>query len=195
MINSHVILASGWILFCVLHSAFASSRCKNWFQEHMGKQSRFYRLYYTIFALISFAAVIIDLLLVPSYRLFRPNPFTIICGTIVSSIGLMIMAICIGKYFMQLSGLKGLIEEETRNELMVTGIHQFVRHPLYSGTFVFIWGLLITIPSLSLLIVDTIVTVYTVIGLRFEEQKLEKEFGTAYRAYKQTVPMLIPKLG
>lgn len=161
----------------------------------MGKQFRFCRLYYTIFAVISFAIVILDLLLMPSYRLFRTNSFTIVCGTIVSSTGLAIVTMCVVKYFMQLSGLKGLIEEETRNELMVTGIHQFVRHPLYSGTFVSIWGLLIAIPSLSLLIVDIIITVYTLIGLQFEEQKLEKEFGAAYKTYKQTVPILIPKFG
>jgi protein-S-isoprenylcysteine O-methyltransferase Ste14 len=68
-----------------------------------------------------------------------------------------------------------------------------VRHPLYAGTFIFIWGLFILVPSLSLLISNTIITIYTLIGLRFEEQKLEKEFGDAYKTYKQKVPMIIPK--
>jgi len=31
------------------------------------------------------------------------------------------------------------------------------------------------------------------VGLRFEEKKLEKEFGDAYEIYKQKVPMIIPK--
>jgi len=95
---------------------------------------------------------------------------------------------------MQLSGLKGLIENRTNNELMITGIHKIVRHPLYAGTFIFIWGLLVIFPVASLLIADTIITLYTLIGLRFEEMKLEREFGEAYKSYKRNVPMLIPKL-
>ena len=94
---------------------------------------------------------------------------------------------------MQLSGLKKIIGNETGNELMITGIHKIVRHPLYTATFIFIWGLLILYPYLSLLIVDIIITAYTLIGLYFEEQKLEKEFVNAYSMYKQKVPMLIPK--
>jgi protein-S-isoprenylcysteine O-methyltransferase Ste14 len=44
-----------------------------------------------------------------------------------------------------------------------------------------------------LFIADLIITIYTLIGLRFEEKKLEKEFGLAYEIYKQKVPMIIPK--
>jgi len=95
---------------------------------------------------------------------------------------------------MQLSGLKGLIENRTGNKLMITGIHKFVRHPLYTGTFLFIWGLLILFPTVSVLITDIVITSYTLVGLRFEEHKLEKEFGAAYKKYKQNVPMLIPKI-
>jgi methanethiol S-methyltransferase len=119
---------------------------------------------------------------------------SLVIGIIIAFSGLLIMCICILKYFMQLSGLKGLIENRMNNELMITGIHKIVRHPLYSGTFIFIWGLLVIFPVASLLITDTIITIYTLIGLRFEEMKLEKEFGEAYRLYKQNVPMLIPKL-
>jgi protein-S-isoprenylcysteine O-methyltransferase Ste14 len=108
------------------------------------------------------------------------------------------MSISILKYFMQVSGLKELIEEKTGdesgNELMITGIHKFVRHPLYTGTFVFVWGLLIIFPYASVLIIDVIITVYTLIGLQFEERKLEREFGAAYKLYKKKVPMLIPRL-
>jgi len=95
---------------------------------------------------------------------------------------------------MQVTGLKGLIENKTNNELMITGVHKFVRHPLYTGTFIFIWGLLILFPYASIFIVDIIITGYTLIGLQFEEKKLEKEFGSAYKMYKQKVPMLLPRI-
>ena len=160
----------------------------------MSSQHRFYRLYYTIFAFISFAAVLGYQLAISSYRLFPSTTTSLTIGIIVSAFGLAVMCVCIVKYFMQLSGLRGLIENKKDNELMITGIHKIVRHPLYAGTFIFIWGLLILYPYLSLFIADAIIIVYTLIGLKFEEKKLEEEFGEAYKRYKQRIPMIVPPL-
>jgi len=195
MIWSHLILSVAWIIFCILHSVFASLTFKQLVKNRMGKQYRFYRLYYTIVAALSFAAVLVYLIIIPSYRLFVATTGTVVTGTFISLLGFTIMCICNAKYFMQVTGLKGLTETKTHNELMITGIHKFVRHPLYTGTFVFIWGLFIIFPSISALITDIIITTYTLIALRFEEQKLEKEFGVAYKTYKKKVPMLIPRIG
>ena len=93
---------------------------------------------------------------------------------------------------MNLSGLRSLAIEDFSNELQITGIHKYVRHPLYLGTFMFIWGLFLVIPLLSLLIANVIITVYTLIGIELEEKKLLSEFGENYRLYRQTVPKLIP---
>ncbi len=95
---------------------------------------------------------------------------------------------------MQQSGLKKLFENKMSDELMTSGVHRIVRHPLYTGTFIFIWGLFILFPYASTLVTDAIITAYTLIGLRFEEKKLEKEFEIKYSEYKKQVPMLIPKL-
>lgn len=194
MIVSHIILALGWILFCMLHSMLASAKFKHLAEKWMGHQFQFYRLYYTFFALICFAAVITYLFKIPSYRLFSTNIYSVIPGSIISLVGLVIMSMCTTKYFMQTTGLRALIENKTTNELLITGIHRYVRHPMYTGTFIFIWGLLILFPYLTTLITDIIITSYTLIGLRFEEQKLEKEFGKRYIEYKKHVPMLIPGL-
>lgn len=192
MITSHVILAVGWTLFCALHSVLASSRFKKFASDKLGTQYKFYRLYYTLFAFASFAAILLYQLSINSSKIFIPTNATLVAGIVITLLGLTIMSICIVKYFLQVSGLKDLIENRTNNELMITGIHKIVRHPLYSGTFVFIWGLLVIFPVISLLIANTIITIYTLIGLRFEEKKLEKEFGDAYKTYKQKVPMIIP---
>jgi len=37
-------------------------------------------------------------------------------------------------------------------------------------------------------------TVYLIIGAFFEERKLDREFGQAYRDYKNSTPMFIPRL-
>lgn len=105
----------------------------------------------------------------------------------------MIMLVSIKKYFMSLSGIKTLVAEQpVANELRIDGVHKYVRHPLYLGTFLFIWGLFILYPLLSLLVANIIITVYTLIGIVFEEQKLKKEFGIAYTEYQKQVPKIIP---
>ena len=193
MIASHIILATGWILFCVFHSVLASLRFKKIAETRMRYQYKFYRLYYTLFALASFTLVLIYQFTITSYSLFTPTRLSLKLGIIVAGFGLTIMCLCIVKYFMQLSGLKGLIENRKGNALMITGVHRIVRHPLYAGTFIFIWGLLIVYPYLSLFITDAIITIYTLIGLKFEEKKMEREFGDAYKSYQQSVPMIIPR--
>jgi protein-S-isoprenylcysteine O-methyltransferase Ste14 len=79
------------------------------------------------------------------------------------------------------------------SELKVDGIHRFVRHPLYSGTILFVWGLFFVFPFLNNLIAVILLTLYLFIGISFEEKKLVKEFGEKYQAYILKVPMLIPR--
>src|SRR6266487_1425873 len=193
MLQSHMILAFGWILFCAFHTVFASLKFKQFAEPGMRSQYKFYRLYYTLFASASFILIMIYQFTITSYRIFVPSRLSLVTGIFIAGLGLAIMCICIVKYFMKLSGLKELIENKKNNELMMSGIHKHVRHPLYAGTFIFIWGLLVLFPVFSLFIANVIITVYTLVGLRFEEVKLEREFGNAYKMYKEKVPMIIPR--
>jgi protein-S-isoprenylcysteine O-methyltransferase Ste14 len=65
---------------------------------------------------------------------------------------------------------------------------------LYSSTLLFAWSFFFFQPFLSNLISCSIVTIYTVAGTYFEEQKLLKTFGEEYKKYVSRVPMLIPRL-
>jgi len=196
VVKQHLILAVGWIFFCVLHSLLASISLKQWLAKSWGPAFKYYRLYYSLFAFISFAAILAYQIFLPSPFIFSPNLISYATGILIGVAGLAIMAVCIKKYFLSLSGLKTLFIDEviTGNKLIVTGIHRYVRHPLYSGTFLFIWGLFIFLPHTSLLISNFIITVYTLIGINFEEQKLVKEFGASYDAYKKQTPKIIPSL-
>jgi methanethiol S-methyltransferase len=193
MIFSHSMLTIGWIVYCSLHSILAASSVKKYPHKWMGVHSRFYRLYYTVFSFVGLTILLFAQFTIPSIAIITETKFTQITGIIISTIGALIMLLCISKYFFQLSGLKSLIRESAANELMITGIHKYVRHPLYTGTFIFIWGLWIVYPFLSLLITNVIITIYTLIGIRFEEKKLVKEFGESYKLYRENTPMLIPR--
>ena len=102
------------------------------------------------------------------------------------------MFISIKKYFLLLSGVRSIYEAVPRAELKVEGIHRYVRHPLYLGTILFVWGLFFIFPLLNNLIAVVLLTVYVFIGIGFEEKKLIKEFGKKYEEYISAVPMLLP---
>jgi protein-S-isoprenylcysteine O-methyltransferase Ste14 len=195
VVKEHIILAVGWSLFCVLHSLLASLWLKQWMAKKT-EAFKYYRLFYTLFAFAGFAAILIYQFALPSPYFFSPNAVSYTAGILVGTSGLLIMLLCIKKYFGNLSGLKTLFLDEVRtgNTLIVTGLHKHVRHPLYSGTFLFIWGLFIFLPFASLLISNFIITVYTLIGISFEEEKLIKEFGPPYDEYRKRVPKIIPSL-
>ena len=193
MIFNHTILAMLWILYCVLHSVLASEWLKRKLHHRM-KNYKWYRLWYTVFAFVFLVILLYYQVNISTVELFASSNLIFVTGSIVCFSGIVIMVICIRKYFMNLSGLRSLVIENFSNELHITGIHKYIRHPLYLGTFGFIWGLFLLLPYLSLLIANTIITVYTLIGIGLEERKLINEFGESYLKYRSDVPKLIPFL-
>jgi methanethiol S-methyltransferase len=191
--KDHILIALAWIIFCVLHSLLASGSFKKYLEKKNNKFFTGFRLWYTLFAFLSFSAILLYQLFTPSPFVFLPSNFTRIAGIVIALPGIAIMSSAIIKYFSRLSGMYWLLHNDTKNILQRSGIHKYVRHPLYLGTFLFIWGLFIFLPKLSLLIADSIITIYTLIGIRFEEKKLLAEFGKDYKKYKEEVPMIIPK--
>ena len=102
------------------------------------------------------------------------------------------MMISILKYFKLLSGVRTLYDANPSKELKLDGIHRYVRHPLYLGTLLFIWGLVFIFPMLNNFIAAVMITGYVLIGIRLEEKKLLVEFGSSYGDYISRVPMLVP---
>lgn len=192
MTLSHIVLAWLWILYCLLHSILASRTVKKKLEKSWGGSYRYYRLWYTLFSLVFLVALIYYQSRIPALVLFRSTGWIRIAGWFLGLSGGGLMLVCIKKYFIGLSGLLSLVKEETHPVLLITGIHRYVRHPLYLGTFAFIYGLFLLLPHLSLLISDIIITVYTCIGINLEEQKLILEFGERYKNYQKKVPKLIP---
>ena len=194
MLFDHVLLALLWITYCVLHSWLATRECKLWMQKKLKKGFKYYRLGYTLFAFLSLVPVVYYQIKLPTIRMFTPGFFILLMGSLIGAAGLVLMLICIKKYFIGLSGLLSLVQDNSTNQLIIRGVHRYVRHPLYLGTFAMLWGLLLLLPYVSLLIADTIITAYTLFGIRLEETKLVEEFGERYVSYQRQVPMIIPRL-
>ncbi|RYY64363.1 MAG: isoprenylcysteine carboxylmethyltransferase family protein [Chitinophagaceae bacterium] len=193
MLPTHILLAFLWINYCVLHSVLASLWVKRAAQKWLGNKFRHYRLFYTVFAALSLLAIVFYQLRIDSKALLAVSVLTQMAGLILGLSGLGIMLVCIKKYFVSLSGIKSLVEEKPSTELMIAGIHRYTRHPLYLGTFLAIWGAWFLFPTLSLLISNVVITLYTLYAIQLEEAKLVAEFGDQYRKYQQSVPKLIPR--
>jgi protein-S-isoprenylcysteine O-methyltransferase Ste14 len=193
MLLNHVILGVCWGFYCFLHSFLASLPVKQRLQRSVGKQYRYYRLFYTVFAAVSLGALVVFQIALPTSDVFTPTTATKMLGWLVMVAGVGLMIVCIKKYFISLSGLKSLFQEAPAAELMIAGIHRYMRHPLYAGTFLAIWGLWILLPYLSLLLSNSIITLYTLYAIQLEEEKLVAEFGEQYRRYQKAVPKLIPR--
>lgn len=76
---------------------------------------------------------------------------------------------------------------------VVRGPYRWVRHPLYFFSLLLIWAT----PDMTSdrLLFNVLWTSWIVLGSYLEERDLVAEFGERYRAYQQTVPMLLPWRG
>ncbi len=191
MNREHYILAGAWVLYGIIHSLLATKQCKSYFIGILNEN--IYRIAYNIIAVTLLGAVLAFQFSINSMVIKLPALPALIIGIILTFSGLSIMLLCIKKYFLQMSGVRR--KSGTGNlspVLETTGLHAFVRHPLYFGTFIFGIGLFFLFPSLANLIAVLFIIVYTVIGIRWEEKKLISRFGDRYLGYKQKVPMIIP---
>ena len=186
------ILIVGWCVFFFLHSWLAADRCKTWARLKMGSHFSYYRLLYSVVAFVTLASILawqfsMPVLLLPVHpfvKYFLAAPFVVTGGAL--------MAVCIRKYFFRLSGAQVLYQQEESPVLETGGVHRWVRHPLYIGTLLLIWGLLAFFPTVANLISCALITIYVRVGIPIEEDKLMHVFGDQYRAYKSRTPMLIP---
>jgi protein-S-isoprenylcysteine O-methyltransferase Ste14 len=94
----------------------------------------------------------------------------------------------------QLSGLPEILPTNRGQRLITTGIRARLRHPVYLAHLceLLAWSLASALAVCWLLTAFAILTGAFMIKL--EDDELEKRFGDPYRAYRRSVPALIPKL-
>ncbi|UCF68962.1 MAG: isoprenylcysteine carboxylmethyltransferase family protein [Acidobacteriota bacterium] len=77
-------------------------------------------------------------------------------------------------------------------DLVDTGIYRFIRHPQYTGIFLFTLGWLLHWPSIvTLLLWPLLIAAYVWLA-RFEERQMIEEFGERYVAYAQATKRFVP---
>ena len=188
-----ILAALAWGL---LHSLLATWKAKKRLLRPFTPYShRWYRLFYNLVAGVTLLPVLALLALLPDRPLYTvPLPWSglFILGQVAASIALAVGLLQTGVW--SFLGLRQLAHPsgEAPAELITGGLYRWVRHPLYTAGLALIW--LSPVMTLNLLALNLAFTVYIIVGARYEERKLQREFGQAYADYCKRTPMLIPRL-
>ena len=188
----YLYLILAWLFFGLSHSILAAGIVKREALKRMKGFYKYYRFLYSVFATAVLVFVINVHLSCPSVLIWQPWPVEKIIAILLLATGLVIMIACTKKYFMDLSGIDAILGTIKPWELQTEGMHKYVRHPLYSGTLLFVWSIFLYTPYWHNLISCIGITLYTLAGIFFEEKKLVVEYGDAYVKYQKTVPGLLP---
>lgn len=181
------------IVYYTLHSILAANGVKAALTKLLPE--RYYRLMYNVLAVGLFVGVFILYFLVEKSPLWEPKPVLPYIGGFIALVGISWIMRAMKKYNLdEFVGLEQLRSDQkpAHNKLIIRGVNGRVRHPLYFGTLLTIWGVLLIFPTDAMFAFALISTIYIVIGSRLEEEKLVAQFGEAYRRYQRDVPMLLP---
>ena len=190
----HILIVVLWIAFGVLHTVLAAGWWKRKMQAWMGRNYKYYPLAYSVFAAVTMILILIFQFTMPGVLLFNMPMWGKVLTGIPLIAGLVIMLAMIRKYFFHLSGISVFYKTQPGAVLQTNGLHRYMRHPLYTGNLLFIWSLCLLMPYLHHLLACIIITIYTLLGARIEEQKLVEQFGEKYIRYQQQVPMIVPRI-
>lgn len=194
MAVSSLVLIFAIVLWGFVHSLLVTpgtrARVRQWFGAG---SDRWYRLAYNIFSIVTFIPILGLVAMDPGETLYvipTPWSYLALAGQLLAVAALGVGLLQTGLWtFLGFEQL--LVKSKEGNAQMVTGgLYRWVRHPLYTAGLVFIW--LTPVMTVNLLVLNIGLTIYLVVGAIFEERKLVREFGAAYRDYQENVPMLIP---
>lgn len=194
MTSSFWIILLTVFIYGMVHSLLASLWAKAQARRWCGpKADRWFRLLYNFIAALTLLPVLIlPVVLINKVIYTIPMPWRV--GTLLGQA----MALILLFLGLKQTGIRAfagvrqlLMPEDVEPPRLVTwGLYHFVRHPLYSAGLLFMW--LSPLMTWNLLALYLGLTTYVIVGAYFEERKLEREFGEAYRVYKRKTPMLIP---
>lgn len=185
-----------WTLWCLLHSLLIHPPVQSKLYAWSRLTPSTYRLYYTLFSLITLAPVVGYTLLQEQTVLFafsgawRIGQLLLLCyGALMFYLGSHAYDMA---FFLGLRQWQDFRKGRTQRQIEFhhSGILKYVRHPWYSGGIALLW-VTSSLTTVSLP-VRVLLTGYFIIGTIQEESRLKKELGQQYIEYCQKVPMLLP---
>jgi protein-S-isoprenylcysteine O-methyltransferase Ste14 len=178
---SPYLIPAAALLYGFIHSLIAANGFKHHIYRILGDGAkRYYRLFYSIFAVITLLPVLILTALIPDETLYSiPAPWVYLTTALqIISVGLIIYSV-MQTGALQFIGLSQAFGRENKESLNTGGL-----------SLVVIW--LTPTMTRNFALLYAALTVYILIGAIVEERKLVQTFGPAYQEYRRKTPFLIP---
>jgi protein-S-isoprenylcysteine O-methyltransferase Ste14 len=122
--------------------------------------------------------------------LWRQSPLAAGAGLVFTVAGLCFAVwarMHLGKYW------SGRVTLKENHRVIQTGPYAWVRHPIYSGLILALFGTAITLGTISAYAGFVFMLISFVRKLKIEETWLRSQFGAEYEAYQNRVKALIPR--
>ncbi len=186
-----------WTAYCALHSFLISVRFTALMMRLLKNYYAFYRLFYVVISLVLLVPLIrftgkIESPVIMTYN----EPLSVARYALMSGALLLFFWAFFFDYdpltFFGIRQILNYANQKTAAapvELKRNGLLGIVRHPMYFALILYLWCQVFRAMDL---VINTLLTLYVIIGTWLEERKLVLEFGEAYLRYKKQVPMLIP---
>lgn len=184
------LLVLGWIVYFAIHSLLAADGVKLIFKNLLQNGFRFYRIFYSIISTIGLLALLVLNATMVTERLFNPEGLVRYLSLMLATFGVII----INRAFKEHNALAFVGLKPEAMKFSRSGILNYVRHPIYSGTILIVIGFFLFTPTKATLASTLCIFGYLPAGIYLEEKKLIRQFGNQYIQYKTEVPSLIPKL-
>ncbi|MDX8403627.1 MAG: isoprenylcysteine carboxylmethyltransferase family protein [Mariprofundaceae bacterium] len=175
------------LLFALVHSIFAAEPCKRLFYR-LGMTPQRYRLLYSIFALLLTLMWVFYIYPLPDSPLYRLSGWLNWLLVLLQIFGLWIVLLSLKAFDVALFlGIKAMID--SKEPFHEHGIYRYMRHPMYSGFMLALFAS--PAQSVNSLNLAICITLYFLIGSRFEEQRMIR-MHHEYSDYRKRVPAFIP---
>jgi len=194
VLSAHLLYALAWVAFGLAHSALAVPAVKA--RLRLGPYTR---LAYNLFAVATLLPVLaLGRALIDGAPFERPAWLAVGQGVAVAAGAAVFLWGLAGYDLGRFAGTTQIrahragrfLDED--GPLRLDGAHRWMRHPLYAGGLLVLWGGVADPLSLATAVWAS---AYLLIGMMHEERTLLVHHGQAYRDYRSRVPALIPWRG
>ncbi|MBI5418835.1 MAG: isoprenylcysteine carboxylmethyltransferase family protein [Deltaproteobacteria bacterium] len=192
-----VVLA--WAAFAVFHSLTVSEGYERRVRALMGERAfaGWHRLVFTTYSAAAFLLLVLHLRSLPDAPLYRVEGWPRILCNAAQGCGILFL-LWTPWDLKEFVGLrqwerhrKGEPAADGSNDRLFTEkAYSIVRHPLYLGISVFL--AFSPAQSVNTFVSTIMIVLYFYVGTFFEERRLLRKFGEAYRDYQRKVPRFLP---
>lgn len=177
-----------WIAFLVIWLIMALKT-----KPAQQRESVSSRLSYTVFVIAAFYLVFGKEITQPWLRihLFQPSPVSEALAVALTAAGI---GFAVWARLYLGGNWSGSVTVKVGHELVRTGPYRIVRHPIYTGLILALFGSALLRPQVRGLIAIVLLYVGFKMKSKIEERAMISTFGAQYNEYSRTTGAIIPKL-